>query len=243
MLQLDAGCLQASDSTAVNGHAIGRGVSEADALVARAITREPDAMRALVLSVGPIVHGRVAKALLRRRGSDGRDVRQEAEDLVQEVFLALFDDDARILRAWKPERGPFGHFVALIADHQVSSIFRSGRRRPWSDNVALLADPETDDGAPTADAWVASREELAFVLDGVRAAVSAKGWDVFVRLYVENQPVEVVAKALNLRLDAIYAWRTRLSKLARKIAQESAYQPPASSCVATTTHPIEDHAS
>lgn len=185
-------------------------------------------MRALVLAVGPIVHGRVAKALLRRRGPDRRDIDQEIEDLVQEVFLALFDDGAKILRAWHPGRGPLGGFVALIADHQVSSIFRSGRRRPWSDELELLADPDAaDDDTPVPEAWVASRQELATILEGVRAAVTPKGWDMFIRLYVENQPVEVVSKELSLGQDAIYAWRARLAKVARRIASDATRaQPP-----------------
>ena len=176
MLELDSGRLQRRERPVEAGHGIRLRVSEPEALVAGAITREPAAMRALVLSLGPIVHGRVAKALLRRRGPDRRDIDQEIGDLVQEVFLALFDDDAKILRAWHPGRGPLGGFVALIADHQVSSIFRSGRRRPWSDELELLAEPDAPDGdTPVPEAWVASRQELATILEGVRAAVTPPG--------------------------------------------------------------------
>lgn len=192
-------------------------------LVARAVARDPEAVRTLVATVGPVVHGRVAKALLRRRSTreQRRDIAQEVEDLAQEVFLALFDDDAKALRAWRPERGPLGAFVALIADHQVFSIFRSGRRRPWSDDVDVLAEPEAvTEAAHGPETRVASKEALDALLDRMRADLSPKGFDLFTRLYVDEQPVEVVCKALEMTPDAVYAWRSRLAKAVRGFAAE-----------------------
>lgn len=192
-------------------------------LVARAIAREPAAVRALVAAVGPVIHGRVAKALWKRRGARaaGRDVSQEIEDLTQEVFVALFDDDAKALRAWDPDRGPLGGFVALLADHHVYSVFRSGKRRPWSDEVDVLPDPDAQ--APegkSPEARVASRQALDALLARLRAELSPKGFDLFVRLYVEEQPVEVVSRELGMTADALYAWRSRLGKLVRGYAAE-----------------------
>jgi RNA polymerase sigma-70 factor (ECF subfamily) len=199
-----------------------RAVNDPNAdLVARAIARNPEAVRALVKSVGPVVHGRVAKALMRRRGARGqrRDIAQEIEDLAQEVFLALFDDDARALRAWDPQRGPLGGFVALLTDHQVFSIFRSGRRRPWSDDLDVVAEPD----APASDRnnperRVASKQALDALLDRLRAELTPKGFDLFTRLYVEEQAVETVCADLGMTADAIYAWRSRLAKVVKTMA-------------------------
>jgi RNA polymerase sigma-70 factor (ECF subfamily) len=195
--------------------------AETARLVARVIAREPDAVRELVKAVGPVVHGRVAKALMRRRSTrdQRRDVAQEVDDLSQEVFLALFDDDARALRAWDPARGPLGAFVALIADHQVFSIFRSGKRRPWSDDIDVLADPEAiDSAAKSPEARVATKEALDNLLDRLRAELTPKGFELFTRLYVEEQSVETVCADLGMTVDAIYAWRSRLAKVVRGIA-------------------------
>lgn len=191
-------------------------------LVARAIAKDPAAIRAFVGLVGPVVHGRVAKALARRRGRETkRDVNQEIDDLVQEVFLALFDDDAKTLRAWDPKRSPLGAFVALVADHQVFSIFRSGRRRPWSDDLDVVAEPEPEaNEAGSPELRVASREMLDALLDRLRAELTPKGFDVFVRLYVDEQTVEKASADLGMTADAIYAWRARLSRLVRQIASE-----------------------
>ncbi|MBK8214369.1 MAG: sigma-70 family RNA polymerase sigma factor [Myxococcales bacterium] len=191
-------------------------------LVRRAVGREPAAVHALVCAIGPVVQGRVAKALYRRRGPSarGRDVTQEIDDLAQEVFLALFENDARALRAWDPTRGPLGGYVALLADHLVASVFRSGRRRPWSDELDVLPEPDAVDEAHGPERLFGSIEMLDVLLERLRAELSPKGFDVFVRLYVEEQSVESVAAALAMTPDALYAWRSRLSKLVRSLAAE-----------------------
>ncbi len=193
-------------------------------LVQRAIAREPEAVRAFVKSISPVVHGRIAKALMRRRGPAGqrRDTAQEVEDLAQEVFLALFDNGARALRAWDPDRAPLGAFVALIADHQVYSIFRSGKRRPWSDDIDILTAPEA--AAPSAsnpETRAASKQALDALLDRLRADLSVKGFELFTRLFVDEQSVETVSAELGMSADAIYAWRSRLSKVVKNLATQA----------------------
>src|SRR5207253_11410064 len=103
------------------------------------------AVRELIAAVAPVVQARVARAALRRRSTreQGRDVREEVRDLSQEIFAALFDDDARALRAWRPTGGlSLANYVGLIVEHQVANIFRSGKRRPWSD--APMVDEDVD---------------------------------------------------------------------------------------------------
>ena len=75
------------------------------ARVARALAGDRGELDVLVALLAPIVQVRVARALARRRDGRGRDLKQEAEDLRQEVFLALFADDGRWLRAWDETRG------------------------------------------------------------------------------------------------------------------------------------------
>jgi DNA-directed RNA polymerase specialized sigma24 family protein len=189
-------------------------------LVLRAAAKDPEAVRTLVRAIGPVIHGRVAKALV-RRGGRGRDLTQEIEDLTQEVFLALFENDAKALRAWAPERGPLGGFVALIADHHVFSVFRSGKRRPWSDDVDPLLEPDAHASeGKSPEVRVASRQALDGVLARLRAELSPRGFDIFVRLYVEEQAIEVVSRELTMTVDALYAWRSRLAKHVRGLAAE-----------------------
>lgn len=211
-------------------------------LVKRAIEREPEAVRQLVKSLSPVVHGRIAKALVRRRGPAGqrRDVAQEVEDLAQEVFLAMFDHGGRALRAWDPARGPLGAFVALIADHQVFSIFRSGKRRPWTDDIDILTAPEpAASEAHNPEARTASKQALDSLLDRLRADLSVRGFELFTRLFVEEQSVEAVSAELGMSADAIYAWRSRLSKVVKALAARDLGDEMSETAGAPRTSPLE----
>ncbi len=191
-------------------------------LVERALAGGADAIRTLVDTLSPVIQARVARGLLRRGGARGRDARQEVEDMTQEVFLSLFDDGGRALRAWIPARGlSLANFVGLVAERQVSSILRSGRRSPWTEDPtesdALDASAGSTDGAEGA---VLSRDLLAAVLERVRAELSPKGLVLFQLLVVDEASVDAVCTELSMLPDAVYAWRSRLAKLVRKVAAE-----------------------
>jgi RNA polymerase sigma-70 factor (ECF subfamily) len=212
-------------------------------LVQRAIDRDPAAVHQLVTALSPVVQGRIAKALMRRRGPHGqrRDVAQEVEDLTQEVFLALFDHGGRALRAWDPKRSPLGAFVALIADHQVFSIFRSGKRRPWTDDIDILHAPDTTIASTANDpeARVASKQALDSLLDRLRADLSVRGFELFTRLFVEEQSVETVSAELGMSADAIYAWRSRLAKVVKTLSAEPDAFEMSETAARMRTSPVE----
>jgi RNA polymerase sigma-70 factor (ECF subfamily) len=209
-----------------NTSAVGVAVAIAPEVFARALGREPDAVRSLIAAVAPVVQARVARAVLRQRSTraQGRDVREEVRDLSQEVFAALFDDDARALRAWRPSGGlSLANYVGLIAEHQVANVFRSGKRRPWTDSPMVDEDVDAfalESGSVSADRRVASRELYERLLDRLRAELSPRGLELFHALIVQEQPVDDVCAQTGLTTDAVYAWRSRLAKLVRKLAVE-----------------------
>jgi RNA polymerase sigma-70 factor (ECF subfamily) len=186
-------------------------------LVRRAIAREPEAVRSLVSLLRPTIQMRVARALMRRVRKT-RNASQEVEDLVQEVFLALFDDDARALRAWDSSR-PLEPFVAVVADHEVASILRSGRRRPWRDEHDGEVDVDTFTASSSGPESIVGTTELyAGILELMRAELTPKGLELFQTLIVEEQPVEEVCAKSGMTRDAVYAWRSRLLKQVKVIA-------------------------
>jgi RNA polymerase sigma-70 factor (ECF subfamily) len=203
-------------------------MAEADdrALLERALAGDGAATRALVAAVLPVVQARVARVLARRRARSGRDVRQEVEDLAQEVFAALFEHEGRALRAWDPGRGlSLASFCGLVAERETASILRSGRRSPWTEDAMEREDLEREAGAaPHADAElrVASREELDQLACRLREELSPLGLEMFQRLVVEEEPVDAVCETTGMSADAVYAWRSRMGKLARRLAQEMA---------------------
>ena len=121
-------------------------VKEDARLLARALGGDAVAVRELLDRLLPVVQTRVGLALMRRQGqARGRNVRAEVEDLSQEVFLALFERDGRVLRGWQPERGlSLKGFVGLVAEREAGCILRTGKRSPFTeeptadDTLALL---------------------------------------------------------------------------------------------------------
>lgn len=200
-------------------------VADLDARILRdALSGDRRALRAFVDAMSPIIEARVARALLRRKSrAEGRDVRQEIEDMTQEVFGVLFANDGHVLRAWDETRGlSLANFVGLVADRRVVSILRSGKRSPWTEKPEDL--DEVDDAAgsaPDASPQIESREELEALLDRLKEALSPRGLILFHRLYVDQDPVDEVAASLGMTRDAVYMWRTRVNKLLRKWALES----------------------
>jgi RNA polymerase sigma factor (sigma-70 family) len=198
-------------------------------LVRRALAGDPTALTRLVAVLTPVIQARVARTLLARRFrlAGGRAVRQEVEDLSQDVFLALFSRDAHVLRSWQAERGlSLENFVGLVAERQVLSFLRSGRRNPRQEDPSFTAEdlePETPERGP--EEIAASRELLALLLDRLREEVSPLGQWLFELLFVEERSLNEVRAASGLSAAAVYAWRSRLRRLTRKLLAEMSGNP------------------
>lgn len=194
--------------------------------IRRALEGDRAAVAALVAELMPVVHARVGRSLWRRRGlSRGADMRTTLEDLAQDVFVELFRDDGSVLRAWNPERGlTLKSFVGLVAEQRVSMVFRSRRRNPWSEELAIYDDDcdafELDAQGP--EERVLSREHLDELLDEVRTRLSPTGLELFYALVVREEAPGTVAARLNMTIGAVHAWSSRLKRLVRALAARQA---------------------
>jgi RNA polymerase sigma-70 factor (ECF subfamily) len=198
-------------------------------LVGEALAGDELALTRLVAALTPVVQARVARTLLARRSrASGHNPRQEVEDLTQEVFLALFSRGARVLRRWQAERGlSLENFVGLVSERHVVSFLRSGRRNPWREDPAADEDLEGSTGEPGPEEVAASREQLGLLLDRLRESLSPLGRQIFELLFVQElSPSEAMA-ASGLSADAVYAWRSRLRRLARELLGELSRSSPA----------------
>lgn len=193
-------------------------------LVRRALAGDQAALTRLVAVLTPVIQARVARTLRANhfRLAGGRDVRQEMEDLSQEVFLALFSRDAHVLREWQAELGlSLENFVGLVAERQVLSFLRSGRRNPRKEDLSFMAEElevETPESNP--EKVAAIRELLALLLDRMREELSILGWWLFELLFVQEKSLTEVRAASGLSAVAVYAWRSRLRRLAKKLFAE-----------------------
>jgi RNA polymerase sigma-70 factor (ECF subfamily) len=199
-------------------------------LVERALSGDRVSLRALLQRVSPVIQARAARALARRRGTSGRDPRQELMDMTQEVFVALLDADGKALRAWREDRGlSFENFVGLVADRQVASILRTGKRSPWTEDPVEADVMEHHVGEDTAGASaVASRDLLGAVLARLREELSPKMLHLFYALWVDERPIPELCEELGMQADAIYVARSRIAKRARAIAAELSASPGSS---------------
>jgi RNA polymerase sigma-70 factor (ECF subfamily) len=199
-------------------------VAAMEDLPASVFAGDARAVRAFVDAMSPVIEARAARALLRRTRGSGREIGQEIADLTQDVFAALFAHDARVLRSWERGRGlSLANFVGLVAERQIASILRSGRRDPWRDVPEELDVIERGSPiVPDAFEQIASRSMLERLLDRLQESLSARGLVLFHRLYVAEEPVDEVAASMGMTRDAIYAWRSRVGKLVREFSEQAA---------------------
>jgi RNA polymerase sigma-70 factor (ECF subfamily) len=217
----------AGSASAAGAPALTAAAQEDARLLARALGGDAGAVRELLDRLLPVVQTRVGLALMRRQGqARGRSLRTEVEDLGQEVFLALFERDGRVLRGWQPERGlSLKGFVGLVAEREAGCILRTGKRSPFTeeptadDTLALLGSARPAGPAGHAEV-IESRDLLEAVVDRLRERLSPHGFWLFQLLYVEERSVEETCAATGLTADAVYAWRSRIGKLARQVRDE-----------------------
>lgn len=187
--------------------------------VRRALSGDTPALRRLVVALTPIIQARVTKILNRRaRHAVGRNVRQEVEDLSQEVFLLLFAENAKVLSSWQPERGlSLKNFVGLVAERQTLTILRSGKKSPWKEDPTLAADLDGEDPVPGPEARALSRQHLRRLLERLHCELSPLGRHLFDLLFVRETPVAEVTRRTSMSPEAVYAWRSRLRRLAHRL--------------------------
>jgi len=193
-------------------------------LLADTLAGQPRAARALIDLLYPVVQARVARVLMRSAGGRRGNARQEVDDLTQEVFASLFEHGGKALRSWDPQRGlSLPNFVGLLAERCALSVLRSGKRTPFSaagdEERQLDRLPEPGPGPEPA---AMSRQLLELLLDRLRLALSPLGFHLFQLLYMEDRRPEEVAASVRMSSDAVYAWRSRLRKLANHLATELA---------------------
>ena len=196
-------------------------------LVSRALDGVVSDQRELIEHLTPEIHFSVTKMLRswRKGPASGRDLRQEIEDMVQEVFLELLEDDGKTLRRWDPDRLSLSGYVSYIARIRTAEVLRS-RRSPWReepnpsselDRVAPRENPEKE---------TSSREELRHVYLCLIQGFTAQDAQLFDLLLVQEASPQEAAETAGKSVDAVYQWRSRLYKRARKCRDRLSKEGP-----------------
>ncbi len=158
--------------------------------------RGDEAMRTeLVLRLLPTVEARVRATALRRRRE--HEVDQVAADMTQQLFLSLFENGARKLRAWNPARAAsLPSFVGLIAEREVLSSLRRARRNPFKETATETGALELHLGPnDRVEHLLMQRDFVDRVLDRALESLGTSGGSlIFQRLWPwEEEDVAVVA--------------------------------------------------
>ena len=206
--------------------------------VQAAMSGDKTALSWMLDELTPVVQSRAARALLRYNAkSNKRSIQQEVEDLTQEIFLWLFENDSRILRSWLPEQGvPLSGFVGFIAHRKAMGIMRSQKRSPWTEEPTLAEELEhrktpnqdtnfsyaqlSSTSSEDPEDKIASRQMLQLVIDELNDSLSPLGRFLFSLLYVEQRSVDEVGLQLGMTKNALYAWRSRLGRISREIVNQ-----------------------
>ena len=196
------------------------GDSDLDVLQ-RALSGEATELPALVDRWTPVIQARVVRVLRRYSKTADPRVAQEVEDLVQQVFVALLENGAAALRTWQPERGlSLDNWVGLIAEQQILALLRTRKRNPWTDEPALIEELDRPSAAPNPEHETLGRDDLDRLLDRMQERLSPLGWRLFGLLYLQGRGVAATAESSGLTTSAVYAWRSRLRRLACQLAGE-----------------------
>lgn len=159
----------------------------------------------------------VAIALHRSAARQGRDPRQEVQDLVQEVLVSLFEHDARELRRWDPTRGrSLESFVRLVARRRVARVLGQRRGNPWTEGAVELEEGPDEDGL---EERLEHRAELGEVLQALHAQMSPRDVELFELLFVQGLEPGEVAEQMQMSRGAVNAWSYRMRKQARAAAR------------------------
>jgi len=183
-------------------------------LLERAIASERRAVRKIVAILTPIFQWRIGRILLR----SGEGTRPDMEDLCQDTFVALLAENGRIARSWEPTRGlSFENFAGLIAEQGAIEFVRKKRERLLADDLDERLEPALD-SSRTPERLVASTELFEVVRRVLREELSELGRQLLDLLFVEQREVAEVCALLDMKPDAVYAWRSRLGRRIEEIA-------------------------
>lgn len=186
-------------------------------LIREALAGDIAAQTCLVDALTPEIQWNVAKMLRRWRSGSAaeRDLRQEVGDLVQDVFLELFEKDGQALRSWDPDRLPLTAYVGFIARIRAAETLRS-RRSPWREEPREI--PQLDRPSPHATpekrAWL--RDELEKIYLCLLQGFKPADCHLFDLRFVDRISPQEASDATGKSVAAVYQWQSRLYKRARE---------------------------
>lgn len=182
-------------------------------LIARVIDRDPGASDLFVERFYKFVWS----VLVRDLGL----MRERAEDLHQDVFLRLFEDDCRRLRNWSGD-GSFVNYLGPIVRNLANDHFRrqnvrgevSLEPRDNEDDSPSAMDPVSTDPGPDDLAAAAERRRL---LCRAVEALSPRDQELIRRRHSEEQPYRQIADEMGYQISSVGVILARAEKRLKSV--------------------------
>lgn len=211
--------MSGADTRAEGGIALSAPADPTHELLQGCIRGDAGARRRLVDEYSGIVSYGVS-VIFQQFGRPSR--KEEIEDMSQEVFLALFDQDARKLRQYQGRNGcSLASWIRVVANRlTIDRLRKEGRTISLDDpgNAEATKIRETrPDGTPGPEPQVEEAMRAARVREMIEDLPSKDR--LFVQLfYFQGLPIEEVAQNLSITTNAAYVRKMRLHEKLRRIA-------------------------
>lgn len=170
----------------------------------------------LVAIYGPLVFRMAVRKGLQRA---------DADDLVQEVFVAI----ARSVSDWleRPDRGRFRAWLLRIARNTAVNFLTRPAHRPWAtggDDAArmLAAMPAPESELSSRFDLEYRREVFRWAAEQVRQTVAETTWQAFWLSHVEGTSISDAAEQLGISVGNVYVARSRVINRLQQLVNELA---------------------
>ena len=163
---------------------------DSTALLQQALSGDRDAWDALFTHLWPVVVGTISPKSTMPAGS------LSVEDLAQNVFIRLLEDNARRLRLFSPSKGALESYVAKIAHNSWIDHIQRHSRTIRNIDIADLPEPIDEDAPslPMAEDW-----EISAALE----TLTTRERQVIELIYKESFETVDAAKRLGVSPDTI----------------------------------------
>ncbi len=168
----------------------------------------------------PAIGAVIRRAWVHRRL---RDADADMKELLQDVFIKLWENNGKRLLAWDQNLGSLNTYIGRIAENHAIDRYRGPGKR-LTDNTDDVSDPpdETENPEQQTETMNFRRK----ILDGMKGNLKGtKQQQMFGLLIEQGLTVEDIRLQTGASEDAVYKWREFFKNLAEKIRNEIESNP------------------
>lgn len=180
------------------------------ALVREALDGSVRARRRLIERLDPVIRARVRASV----GNNGIDV-HGVEDLVQQVWIRLFDHHARRLASFDPALGrALEGFVGMIVQQELAELLR--RKRLDVQPIDVVPEPAGLDE----ERRLQNRDLARRLRAHLEEALSDRGRLILRFLYDDGLPPDRIAEIMGVSSQVVANWKHKIQVMARDFREK-----------------------